>query len=123
MAVYFDYVVTSGGGSSPSSSSSPTQRQNQAVAPSWTRDLSAEPLLAVGLRNKLQAFSQEGEFVQDLVGARKSSVSCSDWHPTRREAVAGWQDGCVTFAKPSSSSASSSTVVTVGQDAHQGGIY
>eukprot|EP00392_Amoebophrya_sp_AT5.2_P009189 g9217.t1 len=89
------------------------KRQNQAVAPSWTRDLSAEPLLAVGLRNKLQAFSQEGEFVQDLVGARKSSVTCSDWHPTRREAVAGWQDGCVTFAKPSSSSASSSTVVTV----------
>ncbi|CAD7923674.1 unnamed protein product [Amoebophrya sp. A120] len=117
MAVYFDYVVTQGGGGgSPASSPS---RGSRAEAPSWSKDLGAEPLLAVGLRNKLQLFSQEGEFVQDAVPTRKSGVSCSDWHPTRREVIAGWQDGAVTYSRPSSSS-SSSSVTTVGQDAHQG---
>ncbi|CAD7929933.1 unnamed protein product, partial [Amoebophrya sp. A25] len=130
MAVYFDYVVSGATGpGSPVGSPKPgqgspgnaNQGPGKALGASWSKDLTAEPLLACGFRHRLQLFSQEGEYVQDAIARGAGSIVCSDWHPTRRELMSGWNDGHVCFARPSASSSSPTNIVALGQEAHNSG--
>ena len=119
MAVYFDYKVGNG----------------TVKNPRWSQDLSAEPCLAVGIDNTLQVFTQEGESIvtggddgiitvpkkgSSTPKASKAHVSAIDWHPTQKLLCAGWTDGTVTFMRTGGSS-SSTSVMHMGQEAHQQG--
>lgn len=118
MAIYFDYKLPF---------ELDEEGSSARTKPCWSRDFSAEPLLATGVKDSLQIYSQEGELQKDAIislpsGCKDSAVACLDWHPTQKYLCAGWRNGTVTFAR-STSSSSTSSVVHLGQEAQHTGRH
>ncbi len=134
MAVYFDYKLP-GRCADLQTTDVPVQQA------CWTKDSGSDSLLAIGIDDSLQLFSQEGELLENAEirptggdragmsvgklpagskGTTQTHVTYVDWSPgPQKICCAGWRDGHVVFVSANDGGAH---ILHVGQEPHQGSI-